>query len=91
MVTRVNVSGAEIHVETLYIKHETGGGIMPDLFHITCTINKAGKPDDQAIAVLCSSPFKDVAEVLLKALKHYLENRSEIEVQIDQFNAEQGT
>jgi hypothetical protein len=77
-VKKTELSGAEIHIDTLNIVSEAGTVIAPDMWHITCTANKLGKPDDRVIAVLCSSPFKEVADVVLLALKAYLESAKQI-------------
>lgn len=87
MPNKAILSSAEVHLDTLNLVKQSGGQIMPDLYTVTATINKVGKPDDRAVAALISSHFPEVAEAFLTAFKFYYENRPELEAKIDEFNA----
>jgi hypothetical protein len=61
---------------------------MPDIYHITATVNKEGKPTDRAVAALCSTPFPEVADIIKASLALYFESQTSFEVDSSDFNGE---
>lgn len=70
----LGIDKVNIHIDTLNVVEEKGGMGLPDMFHVTATCSKKSNSDHKVIAVLCSSQFKDISELVKASLEVYAEN-----------------
>lgn len=67
---KITLGTAEIRLDSLAVVEDAATAISPTMFHVTCTANKLGKPDHVTVAILCSSPFKEISELVQYALEN---------------------
>lgn len=66
---RVAIAGANIHIDSLGISKQEDNGLQ--IYHITASVSKLGTPGDVAVAVLCSSMFPEIADLIFVSLEGY--------------------